>query len=121
MLARVLNKKYGYTAEVVDPRGTALRGVPNDRGAFAPHHASYYDLIIGLHPDEATRPVAEAATVRPVILVPCCNFWDDSQRLGRDALLDAIADYYDANRVRYERVALAFRGPMNLALVSTPP
>ncbi|MEX2393105.1 MAG: hypothetical protein WD826_01365, partial [Actinomycetota bacterium] len=86
-----------------------------------PNAASYYDLVIGLHPDEATRAVVEAALVGPVLIVPCCNFWDEAQKLGRDALLDAIAEHYDAKGVTYERVELDFRGPKNLALLSSPP
>jgi len=119
MLARVLTKKYGYEASVVDPRGWALRGVEAASAVFAPEDASYYDLIVGLHPDEATRAVAEAAVVRPVLLVPCCNFWDRTRKLGRDALIDAIASYFDAREVRYERVDLDFAGPMNEALVTS--
>ena len=121
MLARVLTKKHGYAAEVVDPRGWALRGVDAQESTFTPDDAEYYDLVIGLHPDEATRAVAEAATVRPVVLVPCCNFWDRTQRLGRDALVGAISEWYDAQSVEHEVVTLEFKGPMNLALVSTPP
>jgi hypothetical protein len=120
MLARILRKSHGYEAEVVDPRGWALRGVHANASTFEPGDATYYDLIVGLHPDEATRAVAEAATVRPVVLVPCCNFWDRSRRLGRDALMDAIAAFYDAEGVAHEVVELGFSGPMNRALVSAP-
>jgi hypothetical protein len=121
MLARTLWKKYGYEAELVDPRGWTLRGVRSQTTTFGPDDASYYDLVVGLHPDEATRAVAEAAVLRPVVLVPCCNFWDRSQRLGRDALIAAIAEFYTAREVVHELVELDFRGPTNLALVSAPP
>lgn len=121
MLSRVLNKRYGYDAEVVDPRGWTLRGVGAQAAEFTRDDASYYDLIVGLHPDEATRAVAEAATVRPVVLVPCCNFWDRSRRLGQDALVAAIAGFYADNSIEHEVVELSLRGPKNLALVSTPP
>ncbi len=70
MLSRILRKKYNYEAEVVDPRGWTLRGVPNRAEEFDPALAPYYDLIVGLHPDQATRAVAEAALVKPVIIVP---------------------------------------------------
>ena len=119
--ARLLTKRHGYVTEVIDPRGWALRGVTARSSTFATNDATYYDLVVGLHPDEATRVVAEAATVRPVVLVPCCNYWDLSRRLGRNALIEAIAEYYSASSVRYEVVELGFRGPMNRALVSTPP
>lgn len=121
MLTRVLRKKYGYEAEVVDPRGWTLRGVASHETEFDAEATSFFDLIIGLHPDEATRAVAEAAVVRPVVLVPCCNFWDRSQRLGTKPLVEAIGRYYDEAGVSHEVIELDFRGPKNLALVSSPP
>lgn len=120
MLTRILCKKYNYECEVVDPRGWVLRGVGHREEEFNPAMATYYDLIVGLHPDEALRVVAQAALVRPAILVPCCNFWS-TERLGRDELLEAIGEYYRAHDVRFERVTFAFRGPKNIGLVSEPP
>ena len=75
---------------------------------------------MGLHPDEATRAVAQAALVRPTILIPCCNFWS-GDKLGRDELLEAIESYYREQRVRFERLAFAFAGPKNIGIVSAPP
>ena len=63
----------------------------------------YYDLIVGLHPDEATRAVAEAALIRPAVLIPCCNFWS-AQKLGRDELIESIERYYREHAVRFQRV-----------------
>ena len=120
MLSRILNKQYNYQSEVVDPRGWVLKGVPSQQKEFDPGLASYYDLIVGLHPDEAMRAVAEAALVRPAILVPCCNFWSQ-EKLGRDALVDAVADYYRQHKVTFERVVFEFKGPKNVGLVSEPP
>ena len=120
MLSRILRKKYNYDSEVVDPRGWTLRGVPGRSAVLDPSAADYYDLIVGLHPDEATRAVAQAALLRPAILIPCCNFWSDD-RLGRDELLEAIEAYYRENRVRYERARFDFRGPKNIGIVSEPP
>ena len=97
-----------------------MRGVASRAEPFSAESAGYYDLIVGLHPDEATRAVAEAALVRPVLVVPCCNFWSE-QRLGRDELLDAIAEYYAQNGVRSQRIVFDFRGPKNIGLVSEPP
>jgi len=119
MLCRLLRKRYNYDCEVVDPRGWTLRGVPSRSEQFDASLAAYYDLIVGLHPDEATRAVAEAAVVRPAILIPCCNFWSE-ERLGRDALVNAVAAYYTQQHVRYERVVFGFNGPKNVGLVSTP-
>lgn len=121
MLCRLLRKRYNYDCEVVDPRGWTLRGVPGRPEEFDATLAGFYDLVVGLHPDEATRAVAEAARVRPTILIPCCNFWSTEERLGRDALVEAIARYYEGHGVRYERVTFGFRGPKNVGLVSEPP
>ena len=120
MLSRILRKQYNYDSEVVDPRGYGLRGVPVRQEEFNPSMAGYYDLIIGLHPDEATRPVAEAALIRPAIVVPCCNFWSP-EKLGRDALVEAIEEYYRQHGVYYERVCFDFKGPKNIGLISEPP
>jgi hypothetical protein len=119
MLARLMNKRYNYEAEVVDPRGWTLVGVPSRIEVFDAALAPYYDLIIGLHPDEATRAVAEAARLRPAVLIPCCNHWSE-EKLGRDALIEAIAAYYDREGVAYEVVSFGFRGPKNVGLVSAP-
>jgi hypothetical protein len=121
MLTRILNKKYGYQTEVVDPRGWALTGVPTRKAKFTPAMADFYDLIIGLHPDEATRTVAEAAEICPTILIPCCNFWDRSRKLGRNALLAEIGRFYTENRIECETVTFDFSGPKNIGLVTTLP
>jgi hypothetical protein len=120
MLARRLNKKYNYEAEVVDPGGWLLKGIDGRQATFDARMASYYDLIVGLHPDEATRAVAEAALIRPAVLIPCCNFWSE-EKLGRDELVVAIASFYRAHHVTYERVTFKFDGPKNIGLVSFPP
>jgi hypothetical protein len=119
LLARTLNKKFNYECEVIDPRGYTLKGVANRATEFVPEIAAYYDLIVGLHPDEATRPVAEAALMRPAIIVPCCNFWSE-QKLGRDELVEAIAAYYRQHNIHFEIVEFDFKGPKNIGLVSEP-
>ena len=120
MLSRILQKKYNYECEVVDPRGWTLKGVDNRETELDPSIASYYDLIVGLHPDEATRAVAEAALVRPAVLIPCCNFWSE-EKLGRDELVEAIEAYYQQRDVRFERVTFDFKGPKNIGIVFEPP
>lgn len=118
-LARELRKRGGYEVEVVDPRPHRLRGVAGVSSLFTPDRATYYDLVIGLHPDEATRAVVESAAVRPIVIVPCCNFWDRDRKLGRDALLDAIEGWLDEHGIVSRRHALAFAGPMNIAIVTS--
>ena len=120
MLARILAKRYGYTVEVVDPRPFVLRGVAHRAVAFDPAEAPYYDLLVALHPDQATRAVAVAARSRPAVLIPCCNFWAP-ERLGQEALLRAIEADFDRHGVTHERVRLDFAGPKHVGLVSRPP
>jgi hypothetical protein len=119
LLARLLAKHYNYECEVIDPRGWTLKGVASAAREFDPAMAPYYDLIIGLHPDQALRAVAQAALARPALLVPCCNYWS-AEKLGQQELLQAIEAYYRANGLRFERVVLPFKGPHNIALVSDP-
>lgn len=121
MLSRVLRKKYGYEAEVVDPRGWTLKGVPARVDYYSSAMADYYDLIVGLHPDEATREVVESAARCDVLIIPCCNFWDRDTKLGQRELLDAITAFHRARGGGCEEVELAFSGPKNQALLLTPP
>lgn len=121
MLARILTKRYGCVAEVIDPRGWALRGVQSRQEDYSPDMADYYDLVVGLHPDEALRAVVDSARVRPVVVVPCCNFWTRARRLGRADLLRAIATHQEALGGAAEAVELDFSGPKNLGLILEPP
>jgi hypothetical protein len=118
MLSRLLNKR-GYEAEVIDPRGWTMVGVASRQVEYSADMADYYDLVIGLHPDEALRPVVESAKIRPVLVVPCCNFWDRSKKLGRNALLDGIEEYLCANNTQYEKVIFNFKGPQNIGFVTS--
>lgn len=77
----------GYIVEVIDPRKTlppkkvrkAKRGlmgmVKRRREEYRSDMALDADLVVGLHPDGATREIALAADHCPVVIVPCCNYW----------------------------------------------
>ena len=121
LLTRILGKRYGIECDVVDPRGWTLKGISSRQEEYSAQMADYYDLVVGLHPDEALRPVVESATMRPVLVVPCCNFWSRSQKLGQDELLTAISAHHESLGGRSEPVQLDFRGPKNLGLVLEPP
>ena len=120
MLARFLSKRHNIATEVVDPRGWVLRGVANRTEEYRAEMADYFDVVVALHPDEALRDVVASAVVRPVVVIPCCNFWTRDEKLGRDALITAIAD---AHRPigEVEQVVFDFRGPKNVGLVLFPP
>ena len=120
VLSRLLTKKYNYEAEVVDPRHYALVGVKHREALYTPDMAAYYDLIVGLHPDAATRPVAGSDLIRPTGIVPCCNYWDKTRKLNSIAIADEIGKFYGENGVSYQRFQLDFSYP-NICLVSAPP
>ena len=118
LLSRILNKKYNYEAEVIDPRGYALKGVPSKQVEYSPDMANFYDLIIGLHPDGATRAVAESAVFRPVLLVPCCNEWDKTRKLGTRELTLAICEYFNSMAIPNETVEFNFKKPKNVGIIA---
>jgi hypothetical protein len=119
LLTRMLTKKGNFICELIDPRKTVVKGIPHRAEEFRAEMAGYYDLLVGLHPDKALRELAKAALIRPAIIVPCCNYWDE-QRRGREELLCAIEDFYRTNFVSFQRITMDFRGPKNIALVSNP-
>ena len=121
MLTRILRKRFGFEAEVIDPRGWALTGVPARAELYTPPMADYYDLVVGLHPDQALRAVVESAGKVPVLVVPCCNFWTRHSRLGRDELIEQIGEFHGCVGGVSERITLAFAGPANHGLILTPP
>ena len=118
MLSRILNKKYNYDAEVIDPRHYQVVGVKNRECEYTSDMAAFYDLIIGLHPDEAIREVVESAKIKPVFVVPCCNFWDRTRKLGAKEMIEDIAKWLDENKIRYEIVPLHFKGPKNIGILT---
>ena len=118
LLAKALNKKYNYEAEVIDPREHQVKGVSNRQGEYMRDMADYYDLIIGLHPDEATREVVESAHKKPVLLIPCCNFWDRTRKLGAKELVADICAYLDEHDIKYEIIRFKFKGPKNVGILT---
>lgn len=121
MLSKLLKKRLNLAAEVIDPRGHRIRGVAGYEQLFKAENASYYDLVVGLHPDQATQEIVKSALVTKTIIVPCCNYWDRRERLGTLDLLLAIEDFYKKHGVHAERVELDFRKPKNIAFVTLPP
>jgi hypothetical protein len=121
MLTRILRKRFGFEAEVIDPRGWTLKGVPARAENYDASMADYYDVVVGLHPDEALRDVVESADRSAVLVVPCCNFWTRETKLGRDELIEEIEVFHNARGGTTERTVLNFTGPKNHALVLTPP
>ncbi|WP_369298291.1 hypothetical protein [uncultured Neglectibacter sp.] len=121
MLSKLLTKRYNYRSEVIDPRGYVLKGVENRECEYTPDMAGYYDLVVGLHPDQATRPVVESAFTTPVLVVPCCNYWDRSRKLGTKALVEDICRYLTEHKIPYELITFDFKGPKNVGILTHKP
>ena len=119
MLSRILNKKYNYESEVIDPRHYQVVGVKNRESEYHSDMAGYYDLIVGLHPDEAIRDVIESSLVRPVLAIPCCNFWDRTKKLGTKEMIEEICKWLDDNKVKYEIIEFKFKGPKNIGILTS--
>ncbi|OGG05799.1 hypothetical protein A2872_03215 [Candidatus Gottesmanbacteria bacterium RIFCSPHIGHO2_01_FULL_42_12] len=119
MLSRILHKKYNFESEVIDPRGYSLLGVPARQTEYQSDMATFYDLIVGLHPDEALVETVTSALFRPTIVIPCCNFWSRDEKLGRDALIEKLSQFYRENNIEFTKVIFDFEGPKNIGLVTS--
>jgi len=118
MLSRILSKKYNYDVEVIDPRHYQIVGVKNRECYYKSDMAGYYDLIIGLHPDGAIRDVVESAKTRQVLVVPCCNFWDKTKKLGTKEMIVEISKWLYENKIKYEIITFKFKGPKNIGILT---
>ena len=118
LLTKVLNKKYNYESEVIDPRQYQVKGVPNRQTEYLKEMADYYDIIIGLHPDEATRNVVESACMKPVLIIPCCNHWNKTKKLGAKELISEICTYLKSKHIEYEIIKFNFNGPKNIGILT---
>lgn len=118
MLSRILNKKYNYESEVIDPRHYQVVGVNNRECEYKSSMAGYYDLVVGLHPDEAIRDVIESSLTRPVLAIPCCNFWDRTKKLGTKEMVEEICKWLEENNIEYEIINFNFKGPKNIGILT---
>jgi hypothetical protein len=121
MLTKILSTQYHYAVHVIDPQRNAIDGVESIHADFQPHMAEKYDLVVGLHPDEATKAIVEAALIRPTLLIPCCNYWDETKILEGVDLVEEIERYYQDHSIQCMRHTLPFAKVKNIALTTRPP
>jgi hypothetical protein len=68
-------KKLGYTVTTYDKRHTRIsRNLSYKYAYFDNRVKDHYDLLVGMHPDEATDVIVTEAIKRniPFCVVPCC-------------------------------------------------
>lgn len=120
MLSRILRKRYNCECDVIDPREYGIVGVNRRVECYVPDMATFYDLIIGLHPDQALRPVVESSLYRPTIVVPCCNYWS-AEKMGTKLMRQSIEEWYKAHNIRYVVEELKIDTPHRFALITFGP
>jgi len=73
---RLANKKYLVRVIEYRPRfeGRAHKRIQYQKGWFSEDTEIHEDLVVGMHPDEATAPIILAAkkSKKPWAVVPCC-------------------------------------------------
>jgi len=78
MVARSLANK-GFVVKVIEPKprleGNTHKNIIYKKGYFTRIHSIEEDIIVAMHPDEATIEVIKAATKqkKPFAIVPCCR------------------------------------------------
>lgn len=111
-LAVALHSK-GYKVRVVEtkPRyqGPRPRPFKYERGVFTPNTKIVEDLVVGMHPDEATAPIIMAARKqgKPWAVVPCCMVGPMSDGVGSIKQWCKRLKILDQNT---QEAALAFGG-----------
>ena len=117
MLSFMLAQK-GFDCTVIDPRKTDLpkeyrlktrrgqKGFTRQRKLFSCNDIDEYDLIVGLHPDEATKEICLSAKKKPCIIVPCCNHWNGT----KGDMVRVVKNFFERNNVRYRAIVLPFHG-----------
>ncbi len=118
----------GYVATVVDPRPSApcrrdrkaLRraGVglpPRLKRGIEDCRLDEFDLLVGMHPDQATEPLAKLAAQKPVAVVPCCNYWQGLENHGAESVADCVKRTWKQLGVRWRETLLPMNGK-NLVL-----
>lgn len=105
-LTRELRKR-GYDSENIDPRASAFDG---ERKLYKREMAMVYDLVVALHPDGATEEVCKTANTKPIILIPCCKFWQGVESHGSPNQAETVRRFFKKMRISYQETILRMRG-----------
>ena len=62
LLTRTLSRRGIFVCELIDPRKTVVKGIVHRAEEFRSEMADYYDLLVGLHPDEALAGVGKSGS-----------------------------------------------------------
>lgn len=123
-LAISLKRDQGYkNVEVFDPKRRKIRPrrIKYNKRFFAEDTADGFDLIVGMHPDEATDVIIKTAADNgvPFVVCPCCvkptvsNFWG---KHNYHVWLDYLERYAKSFGFKVQRLLLKMNGK-NVVLV----
>ena len=111
---------FGFNSSVIDPRKSSLpREFRNkvkinySNNKFTSQIASNFDLVIGLHPDGATKEICKSALIKPIVIIPCCNYWNEEQ--GNNIYSKCI-NFLKNNRISYWETTLSMSGKNNVII-----
>lgn len=110
--------QYGFECTVIDPRHDQMPSLKAMHRKFDRRLAKKFDLIIGLHPDEATEELCvTAASGARVVIIPCCNMWRGIENHGSGSLANTIRKYFQQHNVDWWETLLPITGK-NLVFVA---
>lgn len=121
----------GFHPSVIDPRKSDLPkeyrskynrsriSIQRFRQEFIPAFSTNFDLIVGLHPDQATEPICQAVVrfKKSAVIVPCCYYWSGIKRneANRD-MASKIEGFFASHGINYWETTLPMNGK-NIAIV----
>lgn len=85
-------KKKGYKVTSFDKRKNNRHGVTFKRQYFNSKIKNVFDLLVGMHPDEATDIIITEAAKRkiPFAIVPCCSKPTDTTFYGNSSYISWV-------------------------------
>lgn len=79
---------------IVDPAPVRREQIAVRRRRKVYHRdmAMHADLVVGYRPDSAAEEMCDGVVHAPVLIVPCCNYWDADQRI-EDLVVDRLLEH----------------------------
>lgn len=104
-LTRELLKR-GYDSTNIDLRASA-GGI---RESYKKEMGVDYDLVVGLHPDSATEEICKTSLAKPIVLIPCCKFWEGVESHGSPNQAETVRRFFKRAKIIYRETVLKMRG-----------
>lgn len=120
LVSHYLNE-IGFHSTVIDPRKIKpsnqyplshyqFSQIPRIRSLFSENMEEDYDLIVGLHPDEATEVIIQSAIHKHIAVVPCCHFWNGIESHGSPDMKTTICRFLQRHNLHYSITTLPMSG-----------